>query len=377
MTPLAIPDTCTDVWEILSRVEGGERLSPGAARQLIEHARDEELFASADRVRARLHPDGVVTYVVDRNLNYSNVCTCVCAFCAFYRPPGHAEGYILEFEEMFEKIEETIALGGSGVLMQGGLHPDLPLSWYCDLFREIQSRYPGFYLHCLSPTEVYGLTQITGRPAREVLVELRDAGLDSIPGGGGEILVDALRRKRRSSCSTDEWLDISAEAHRVGLPTTATMMMGLGETLEMRLEHLGRLRDVQDDTGGFISFIPWTFQPDNTPLGKAIPDRLPVDEYLRWLALARLFLDNISSLQVSWLTQGLDGGRRGLHAGANDIGSIMIEENVISPAGAHHTASEKMLRDLIVEEGFQPGLRNAGYQRLDPDRRLALPGKGV
>ena len=151
----------------------------------------------------------------------------------------------------------------------------------------------------------------------------------------------------------------------------------MGETLEMRLEHLGRLRDVQDDTGGFISFIPWTFQPDNTPLGRAIPDRLPVDEYLRWLALARLFLDNISSLQVSWLTQGLDGGRRGLHAGANDIGSIMIEENVISPAGAHHTASEKMLRDLIVEEGFHPGLRNAGYQRLDPDRRLALPGKGV
>ena len=358
--------------ELLAAAAAGEaRLTPDEAHALILQATDDELIEAADRMRARLHPDGVVTYVVDRNVNYSNVCTCVCNFCAFYRPPGSDEGYVLEYDEIFRKVEETIELGGSGVLMQGGLHPDLPLDWYAEMFRQIKARYPGFYLHCLSPTEIHGLTKVTGKPAREVLTILKEAGLDSIPGGGGEILVDAIRKKRRSSCSADEWLEISATAHEVGLPTTATMMMGLGETVEMRIEHLTRVRDVQDRTGGFISFIPWTFQPDNTPLGRLIPDRIPVPEYIRWLALSRLFFDNIRNLQVSWLTQGPEGGHDGLHAGANDIGSTMIEENVISKAGANYQANEEGLRRLVTEAGFTPALRNAGYQRLDENRRLS------
>ena len=353
--------------ELAAVAAGEHRLSGEEALELLEHAPLEELLSAADRVRARLHPSGVVTYVVDRNINYSNVCSCVCAFCAFYRKRGDAEAYTLSYEEVLEKVAETVQLGGSGTLMQGGLHPDLPLSWYTGLFRAVRKRFGDFYLHCFSPTEIYGLTQVTGLSAREILIELKEAGLNSIPGGGGEILVDAIRNKRRSSCNADEWLEISAEAHRVGLPTTATMMIGLGETLEMRVEHLDRLRRVQDDTGGFIAFIPWTFQPDNTALGKIIPDRVPPDEYLRVLALSRLYLDNIRNIQVSWLTIGMEAGRRGLHGGANDLGSTMIEENVISAAGARHSATEELLRRTIVEEGFQPGLRNAGYHRL-PDR---------
>ncbi len=363
------PQNQAHVTQLLAQAESGNRLSPEDALQIILHAPQDELLACADRVRQNRHPDNVVTYIIDRNVNYSNVCTSVCAFCAFYRSPGHAEGYTLSHEQISEKVAETLQLGGSGILMQGGLHPDLPLSWYTDLFRLLKERFPDIYLHCLSPTEIHGLTQVTGLPPREILLELKNAGLDSIPGGGGEILVDAVRKKRRSSCTADEWLHISAEAHRVGLPTTATMMFGMGETVEMRVEHLERVRQVQDDTQGFISFIPWTFQPDNTPLGRAFPDRIPVPEYLRYLALSRLYLDNIDNLQVSWLTQGLDGGRAGLRGGANDIGSIMIEENVISVAGANHTAREQDLRRIVVEAGMTPKLRNGGYHRL-PDRPI-------
>lgn len=355
--------------ELIRAAEQGERLTLETGLQVLQDADQDELLAAADRVRARLHPDEVVTYVVDRNVNYSNICTSVCAFCAFYRKPGSSEGYVLDHEEIFAKVEETLQLGGSGILMQGGLHPDLPMSYYTDLFRGLKARFPGVYLHCLSPTEIHGLRNKTGRTPRDIMEELRDAGLDSIPGGGGEILVDAIRQRRRSSCSSDEWLEISAEAHRIGLPTTATMMFGLGEDAAMRVEHCERLRQVQDDTQGFISFIPWTFQPDNTPLGKAIPGRVPVPYYLRLLALTRLYLDNIRNIQVSWLTQGLEGGRDGLRCGANDIGSIMIEENVISPAGANHTATERTLRDLVESCGFRAVLRNGGYHRL-ADRPL-------
>ncbi|MEE8143364.1 MAG: cyclic dehypoxanthinyl futalosine synthase [Planctomycetota bacterium] len=371
--------SCTSpkLQEALLTAETGERLLPETALALLTEAPMEALLQSADRRRAQLHPDGRVSYVVDRNVNYSNICTCVCAFCAFYRKPGHAEGYTLSYEQISQKVAETLALGGSGILMQGGLHPELPLTWYTGLFTTLKERFPGIYLHCLSPTEIYGLMKLTGLPAREVLVPLKEAGLDSIPGGGGEILVDAIRQKRRSSCTAEEWLEITAEAHRIGLPTTATMMIGLGETHQMRIEHLERLRDLQDATGGFISFIPWTFQPDHTPLGKLIPERVGADEYLRLLALSRLYLDNILNLQVSWLTVGMDAGRQGLHAGANDLGSTMIEENVISAAGAHHQATEPMLRKVITEEGFHPALRNARYQRL-PDRPVppCPPGGG-
>ncbi|HWC77398.1 MAG TPA: CofH family radical SAM protein, partial [Blastocatellia bacterium] len=325
--------------ELLARIETGDRLSFEEWKLVEDGAPTEELGRLADEFRKRLHPDGVVTYVVDRNINYSNVCVSVCSFCAFYRKPGSPEGYVHTYEEIFDKVEEMIGLGGSGVLMQGGLHPDLPLEYYTNLFRELKARYR-IHLHCFSPPEIDHLAKITGLGVRRLLEELREAGLDSIPGGGGEILVDEIRSKRRTHCNTEEWLNVMDVAHTLGIPTTATMMFGYGETRDHRLLHLERLRELQDRNPGFVSFIPWTLQPDNTPIGKRFPDRIPGDEYLRWLAISRLYLGNIPNLQVSWLTQGLDVGRQGLHFGANDIGSTMIEENVISPAGAHHKATE-------------------------------------
>lgn len=325
---------------------------------------DSRLRELADQRRRSLHPDGVVTYVIDRNLNYSNVCTCVCNFCAFARSLGEEGGYVLEYDEIFRKVEETLRLGGSGILMQGGLHPELPLEWYTTLLAELKRRY-GIHLHCFSPTEVYGLSEVTGRSWRDVLEALVAAGLDSMPGGGAEILVDDVRRKRRSKVGADEWLEIMEIAHELGLPTTATMMIGHGESLEHRLRHLERIRALQDRTGGFVAFIPWNFQPDSTPLGRLVPQRTGASEYLRWLAISRVYLDNIRNLQVSWLTQGLDVGQEGLRWGANDLGSTMIEENVIRPAGARHEATDAVLRRLAREAGFLPVQRNAAYRRLD------------
>ena len=329
---------------------------------------DADLRQRADALRRQLHPDGIVTYVVDRNVNYSNVCTSICNFCAFYRAPGEEGGYVLSYDEIFEKVEETLALGGSGLLMQGGLHPDLPLSWYTDLLRQLKERY-GIWLHCFSPTEIHGLREITGKSYRELLEKLMQAGLDSMPGGGGEILVDAVRDKRRSKVNSAEWLEVMEVAHDLDLPTTATMMFGHGETIEHRLEHLEKIRALQDRSlaagkSGFVSFIPWNFQPDNTPLGRVISERVEGPEYLRWLAIGRLYLDKIPNVQVSWLTQGLEVGKEGLHAGANDLGSSMIEENVIRPAGATHEATDVVLRRAIIEAGFTPLERNAAYHRI-------------
>ena len=366
-----------DPMELLARIENRERLTTDEWRTIITEAPTEDLRCLADGLRRELHPDGVVTYVVDRNINYTNVCFSVCNFCAFYRKPGHAEGYVLSYEEIFSKVEEMIEVGGSGVLMQGGLHPDLPLEWYTSLLRELKQRY-GIHLHCFSPTEIYGMSKTFGMSYEAVIRELQAAGLDSIPGGGGEILVDEIRQKRRTECNGEEWIGAMEAAHRLGLKTTATMMIGYGETVDHRLRHLEMLRQLQARTlaagqPGFVSFIPWTFQPDNTPIGRIIPDRLPAEEYLRWLALSRLYLDNIPNVQVSWLTVGLDNGRRGLHFGANDIGSTMIEENVISKAGANHKATESMLRDVIQGEGFIPCKRKADYTRL-PDE-VSVAGK--
>jgi len=325
---------------------------------------DDELIPLADRMRSERHPDDTVTFVIDRNVNYSNVCTSICNFCAFYRSPGESGGYVLSYDEIYRKVEETLELGGSGVLMQGGLHPDLDLDWYTTLLRELKSRY-GIHLHCFSPTEILGIQDVTGLSAREILLALQEAGLDSFPGGGGEILVDEVRRKRRSKVNSQEWLDIMEVAQEIGLPTTATMMFGHGETLVHRLQHLEKIRALQDRTGGFVSFIPWNFQPDNTPLGQVIDIRVDATEYLRWLAISRIYLDNIPNVQVSWLTQGLEVGKRGLRAGANDLGSTMIEENVIKPAGANHEATDEMLRRAIIEAGFTPVQRNAAYVRLE------------
>ncbi len=353
-----------DLDTLLARIDAGERLTLDDWKAVEELAPTEELGRLADNLRRRLHPDNVVTYVVDRNVNYSNVCVSVCTFCAFYRKPGSDEGYVHSYEEIFSKVEEMIELGGSGVLMQGGLHPDLPLDYYTGMLRELKSRY-GIHLHCFSPPEIDHLAKITGLGLEGVLKELRAAGLDSIPGGGGEILVDEIRRKRRTHCNTEEWLAVMDAAHTLGIPTTATMMFGMGETRDQRLMHFERLRELQERNPGFVSFIPWTLQPDNTPIGKRFPDRMPGDEYLRWLAIGRLYLRSIPNVQASWLTQGLDVGRQGLHFGANDLGSTMIEENVITPAGAHHRANELMLRDAITAEGFIPVKRRADYVRVE------------
>ncbi|MEW6731773.1 MAG: cyclic dehypoxanthinyl futalosine synthase [Acidobacteriota bacterium] len=354
-----------DTETVIAQVENSEVITPELALEIITELPSETLFTLADEVRQRWHSDQIVTYVVDRNINYSNICTSVCTFCAFYRKPGSPEGYVLSYEEIYRKVEETLALDGSGILMQGGLHPDLPFEYYEDLLRQLKSRY-GIHLHCFSPPEIDNFAKVYHLSVEQVLIRLRAAGLDSIPGGGGEILVDEIRKRRRTECNSSEWLYVMEVAHSLGIPTTATMMFGLGETIPQRIEHLEKLRCLQERTGGFIAFIPWTFQPDNTPLGKRFPDRIPGIEYLRWLALARIYLHNIPNLQVSWLTQGLDVGRRGLHCGANDLGSTMIEENVISPAGANHKATEQILRDSIIAEGFTPWKRNAAYRRLSP-----------
>ncbi len=360
--------TAPSITNLLERIAKREHLAHDEWKRVITDAPTEDLRRLADDLRRELHPDDVVTYVVDRNINYSNVCFSVCNFCAFYRKPGHEEGYVLSYEEMYEKVEEMIEVGGSGVLMQGGLHPDLPLEWYTKLLSELKSRY-GIHLHCFSPTEVYGMAKTFGMSYSEVIKALMDAGLDSIPGGGGEILVDEIRKKRRTECNSQEWLDAMEAAHQLGLKTTGTMMIGYGETVDQRIEHLEKLYQLQQRSlasgkPGFVSFIPWTFQPDNTPIGKIIPERMPAEEYLRWLALSRLYLNNIPNVQVSWLTVGLADGRRGLHFGANDIGSTMIEENVISKAGANHKATEDMLVNVIREEGFTPVKRKADYTRL-------------
>jgi cyclic dehypoxanthinyl futalosine synthase len=355
----------TPTWSpIINGLAAGERPDANGWLTLVNEAPDDVLRLAADQLRKKLHPGGTVGYVLDRNINYTNVCAAVCTFCAFYRRPGSPEGYVLSFDDIFRKVEEALHLGASGVLMQGGLHPDLPLEWYEDLLRQLKARY-NIYLHCFSPPEIWYLGEITKLGVREVLRRLRAAGLDSIPGGGAEILVDEIRARRATKCTGVQWIETCEVAHQLGIPTTATMMFGIGETELQRIQHLEMIRNLQQRTGGIISFIPWTFQPDNTALGRQITERIPVRTYLRWLALCRLYLDNVANVQVSWLTQGLTAGGDGLHWGANDIGSIMIEENVITPAGARHRAGEHELVGAIRKAGFSPVKRNAGYVVLE------------
>src|SRR5207302_580630 len=293
----------------------------------------------ADSVRRKWHPEGVVSYIIDRNINYTNFCTEYCTFCAFYRPMGHAEGYILPKETIFAKIQETIDLGGTGILMQGGLHPDLKIEWYEDLFRSIKHRFR-IHLHCLSAPEVTNIAEVSGLWLRDTIARLRDAGLDSIPGGGAEILDDEVRyRISRLKCSTAEWIDVHRTAHSLGMRTTATMMFGCGETSEHRVKHFEIVRRIQEDTGGFTAFIPWFFQRENTSLGRFVKEEATAFEYLQTLAISRIYLDNIDNIQASWVTPGLKTCQLGLRFGGNDVGSIMNEENVVSAAGAHHSAT--------------------------------------
>ena len=320
------------------------------------------LGMAADAVRRQWHPEGIVTYIIDRNINYTNFCTEYCSFCAFYRPMGHAEGYLLAKEVIYQKIQETIELGGTGVLMQGGLHPDLKIEWYEDLFRAIKQRFP-IHLHCLSAPEVTNIAEVSGLSLRDTIARLRDAGLDSIPGGGAEILDDAVRHRiARLKCKTQEWVDVHRTAHQLGMRTTATMMFGCGETFEQRLNHLDVIRNLQQETGGFTAFIPWPFQRENTSLGRFVKEEATAVEYLQMLAISRIYLENIEHIQSSWVTPGLKTCQLGLRFGGNDVGSIMIEENVVSAAGAHHRASEEELRRLIRDAGFIPKQRDTLYR---------------
>ncbi|MFI5177492.1 MAG: cyclic dehypoxanthinyl futalosine synthase [Vicinamibacterales bacterium] len=354
------------VEELARKAAAGERLEADEALTLYTEAPTALLGRLADAGRRRKHADGVVTYIIDRNVNYTNVCVARCRFCAFYRPVGSAEGYTLGFDEIFRKIDETIALGGGQLLLQGGHNPDIPIAWYEDLFRRVKARYPAFRLHALSPPEVIHISRLSQLPVPEVIARLVRAGLDSIPGGGAEILVDRVRKILNcyNKATADEWLDVMRHAHRAGLRTTATMMYGTVETVEERLEHLFRLRALQDETAGFTAFIAWSYQPQHTELGGTEASGV---EYLRTLAIARLVLDNFDNLQASWVTQGGKVGQLSLAYGANDMGSVMIEENVVRAAGAEYCMDEFEVVRNIENAGFMPKRRNMHYDILgDP-----------
>jgi cyclic dehypoxanthinyl futalosine synthase len=334
-------------------------------REALELFRSDDLIGigmAADAVRRQWHAEGIVSYIIDRNINYTNFCTEYCTFCAFYRPMGHAEGYVLPQETIFEKIQETIDLGGTGVLMQGGLHPDLKIEWYEDLFRAIKRRFR-IHLHCLSSPEVANIAEVSGLSLRDTIARLMDAGLDSIPGGVAEILDDDVRRRiSRLKCSTAEWADVHRTAHQLGMRTTATMMFGCGETIEQRMNHLELVRQIQEETGGFTAFIPWTFQPEHTSLGRSVKEDATAVEYLQTLAISRIYLENFENVQASWVTQGLKTCQLGLRFGANDVGSIMIEENVVAAAGVRNHATEEELRRIIRDAGFIPKQRDTLYR---------------
>ena len=344
---------------IAEKVLAGERLAREEGYRLIRDAGLLELGMLADAVRRRRHPEGIVTYIIDRNINYTNVCTAQCGFCAFYRDLPSKEGYVLSKAELARKIEETMALGGRQLLLQGGLHPDLGIEYYEELFRWIKGSYP-IWIHGLSPAEVKHICRVSNLSTEECLRRLIDAGLDSIPGGGAEILSDRVRQIIGiAKGSTADWLEVMEVAHSLGLKTTATMMFGHVETLEERVDHLMHLRELQDRTEGFTAFIGWTFQPENTAMAG---DELTSFQYLRTLAVARVMLDNFPNVQASWVTQGGKIGQVSLQFGANDFGSLMIEENVVSAAGAHFRLTEAEIARAIQNAGFAPKRRTMHYE---------------
>jgi cyclic dehypoxanthinyl futalosine synthase len=359
----AIDDSIRD---ILNRAIAGERLSGDDALRLLESHDLAAIGSAADQVSRRMHPENYRTYNVDRNINYTNICTAVCHFCAFYRGPKSDEGYVLPRAELLQKVEETVALGGNQILMQGGLHPKYKLDWYEELLADIKSAFPEVNIHGFSPPELHHFTKVNNLPIEEVLTRLKAAGLGSIPGGGAEILVDRVRHElTRGKVMTDDWLNVMRVWHKLGGISTSTMMFGHVETLAERVEHLQRLRDLQDETGGFTAFICWTFQPDNTDLAH-IPAVGSFD-YLKTQAVSRLFLDNIPNIQSSWVTQGLKIGQLAMVFGANDMGSLMIEENVVAEAGTVHHLSLRQIREAIEELGFEPRQRDVFYNLVSPE----------
>jgi cyclic dehypoxanthinyl futalosine synthase len=324
-----------------------------------------ELGAEADRVRERLHPGDIVTYIVDRNINYTNVCVADCGFCAFYRRPKDAEGWTLSYEQIGAKIDETKALGGVQILMQGGHNPYIPFEWYLDLLRYIKRNHP-IHVHGFSPSEVDFWSKLYRMDARDVIRELQKAGLDSIPGGGGEILVQRVRDDvAKKKAGADRWLEIMEIAHQEGMKTSVTMMYGIGETLAERLEHLERVKEVQQRTGGFTAFICWPLQPENTPRMSHMPKTDAVD-YLRTVAFSRIVLDNVPNIQSSWVTMGMKVGQTALRFGCNDFGSLMIEENVVSAANTTHRTSIEEMERLIRDAGFTPARRRQDYSIIAP-----------
>ena len=335
--------------------------------QALEYLESDDLIgvgSEADAVRRKFHPEPVAGYIIDRNINHTNFCTEYCSFCAFYRPMGDAEGYILSKETIGQKIQETSDLGGTGVLMQGGVNPDLKIEYFEDLFSWIKKNYP-IHLHCLSAPEILTVAEVSNLSIRDTIARMRDAGLDSIPGAGAEILDDEVRvRIARLKCTSAEWIDVHRTAHELGMRTTATMMFGCGETYEHRVNHLELLRRLQDETGGFTAFIPWPFQPDNTALGRRVTQEVTAVEFLKTLALCRIYLDNVVNIQTSWVTQGLKVCQLGLRFGGNDVGSVMIEENVVRQAGASHSATEEDLRRMIRDAGFIPKQRDTLYRTM-------------
>jgi len=359
-----------NVDRILQRALGGERLGVEDVVALFESDQIEKIGRAADEIMRRRHPEPVTTFVIGRNINYTNICDKYCRFCAFYRPPGSPEGYVLPNEVIFRKIQETIDVGGTEILMQGGTHPDLPFSYYLELLREIKKRFPNITMHSFSPAEILKMQEVAGGiPLEDVMRQLRDAGLDSLPGGGAEILDDRTRmRISRLKGSWRDWMKVMRTAHRIGMNTTATMVIGFGETLEERALHLLRIREAQDEcirngypSKGFLAFIVWTFQPENTRLPR---EKLPPEEYLKALAISRLTLDNIENFQSSWVTMGPEIGKLSLSYGANDFGSTMIEENVVSAAGTTHKVNISLILRLIREAGKIPAQRNTRYEIL-------------
>ncbi len=352
--------------EILDKSVSGQRITPEEALLLLESNQLAAIGSAADQVSRRMHPEPYRTYNIDRNINYTNICTAVCHFCAFYRGPKSDEGYVLPREELLAKVAETVQLGGNQILLQGGLHPKFKLDWYEEMLRDIKSEFPQVNIHGFSPPELYHFTKVNRLPLEEVLTRLKAAGLGSIPGGGAEILVDRVRNElTRGKVMADDWLEVMRVWHRLGGISTATMMFGHVETLAERIEHLDRVRRLQDETGGFTAFISWTFQPDNTDL-QHIP---PVGsfEYLKTQAVSRLFLDNVPSIQSSWVTQGLKIGQLALQFGANDMGSLMIEENVVAEAGTVHHLTLAQIRGAIEEMGYQPRQRDVFYNLVSPE----------
>lgn len=358
-----------NVDKLLEKALYFEFLSADEGKFLFEQAPLAKLMFVGNELRKKQVPHGKVTWIIDRNANTTNVCIANCKFCNFFRPPGHPESYITTIEQYKQKIEETFRYGGEQLLLQGGHHPELGLKFYTDLFRELKSLYPNLKLHALGPPEIAHIAKLEGLSHTEVLKALIDAGLDSLPGAGAEILNDRVRRLiSKGKCGAQEWLDVMRAAHQLGLTTSATMMFGHIETLDERFQHLVDIRQVQsekpENAKGFIAFIPWPFQDDGTLLRrvKGIKNNVTAEEYIRMVALSRIMLPNIKNIQASWLTVGKKTAQLCLHAGANDFGSIMIEENVVSAAGAPHRFTSKGIQEAIREAGFEPQLRNQQYE---------------